>query len=98
VVNVFAGCSGFESGCIRCPNLHYHFPIKRDRSARNLEEKLAVVKLDPMVIVASEYMRELVARSVYEKQIRIRVVPFGVEMGSGLSQADAKRALGIPGR
>ncbi|WP_423391151.1 glycosyltransferase [Burkholderia sp. LMG 32019] len=90
-------CNGFESGCIRCPNLNYHFPIKRDRSARNLEEKLAAVKkLDPMVILASEYMRELVARSVYENQIRVRVVPFGVEMGSGLSQADAKRALGIP--
>lgn len=92
-------CNGFESGCIRCPNLHYHFPVKRDRSALNLEEKLRVVKkLDPMVIVASEYMRELVARSVYENEIRIRVLPFGVDMDTGLTQAEAKRALGIPER
>ena len=92
-------CDGFESGCIRCPNLHYHFPVKRDRSARNLEEKLRVVKkLDPMVIVASDYMRELVARSVYENEVRIRVVPFGVDMDRGLNQAEAKRSLGIPER
>ena len=90
-------CTGFESGCVRCPNLHYHFPIKRDRSLRNLEEKLRVVKkLDPMVIVASEYMRELVSRSVYEGHIRIKVLPFGVEMASGLTQSQAKQALGIP--
>ena len=90
-------CRGFESGCVRCPNLHYHFPIKRDRSARNLEEKLRAVKqLDPMVIVASEYMRELVSRSVYENHIRIKILPFGVEIKSDVSQLQAKQALGIP--
>jgi len=90
-------CHGFEAGCVRCPNLHYHFPIKRDRSARNLEEKLRVVKrIDPMVIVASEYMCDLVSRSVYENSIRIRVLPFGVPMVMGLAQAQAKEALGIP--
>ena len=90
-------CNGFESGCVRCQNLHYHFPIKRDRSARNLEEKLRLIKrLDPMVIVASEYMRDLVSRSAYENSVRIRVLPFGVAKAMGLAQAQAKETLGIP--
>jgi glycosyltransferase involved in cell wall biosynthesis len=90
-------CNGFESGCVRCPNLHYHFPIKRDRSGRNLDEKLrAVKKLDPMVILASEHMRDLVSRSIYENQIRIKVLPFGVEMMWGWDQTQAKMALNIP--
>lgn len=91
------GCDGFESGCTRCPNLDYHFPVRRDRSARNLEEKRrAVKKLDPLVVVASEYMRDLVARSVYENQIRVRVLPFGVDANWGRPQAEMRKALGIP--
>lgn len=93
------GCRGFESGCSHCPNLDYHFPIRRDRSQRNLEEKLAAVKkLDPMIVVASEYMKDLVDRSVYSGHVRTSVVPFGVAMPNSLPQEEAKRALGIPQR
>lgn len=91
------GCNGFESGCVRCPNLHYHFPIRRDRSARNLQEKVdAVRRLDPLVVVASEYMRDLVERSLYGPHVRLKVVPFGVELGEDFGQQAARAALGIP--
>jgi glycosyltransferase involved in cell wall biosynthesis len=91
------GCSKFESGCTRCPNLDYHFPIQRDRSRLNLEEKRDAVKqLDPLIVLASEYMRDLVSRSVYKDFARVRVVPFGVEMIAGLDQSAAKASLGIP--
>lgn len=91
------GCSGFESGCQSCPNLDYHFPIKRDRSSVNLEEKRAAVKsIDPLILVASEYMKELVGRSVYADSVRIKVLPFGVETHAIQDQQIAKRKLGIP--
>jgi glycosyltransferase involved in cell wall biosynthesis len=93
------GCTGFESGCVRCPNLQYHFPIRRDRSAKNLQEKVAAVRrLDPLVVVASEYMRDLVERSLHGEHLRLKVVPFGVELGNDIDQQQAKAALGIPAK
>lgn len=93
------GCDGFETGCQVCPHLDYHFRVHRDRSARNLEEKRAAVRqMDPLVIVASEYMLDLVQRSVYRDFLRIRVLPFGVKSSNVLSQGEAKAHLGIPER
>ena len=91
------GCDRFETGCQKCPHLDYFFPIERDRSAKNLQEKIAAVKkIDPLVIVASEYMQDLVARSQYPKSLRITQIPFGTELPASLSQEEAKAALGIP--
>lgn len=91
------GCNGFETGCRACPHLDYHFRVHRDRSARNLEEKRAAVrKIDPLVIVASEYMLDLIQRSVYRDFIRTRVLPFGVKSSNARSQSAAKARLGIP--
>jgi glycosyltransferase involved in cell wall biosynthesis len=93
------GCNGFETGCQVCPHLDYHFRVHRDRSARNLEEKRVVVQqIDPCVIVASEYMLDLVQRSVYRDFLRVRVLPFGVKSTVVLSQFEAKARLGIPER
>lgn len=92
------GCDGFETGCQVCPHLDYHFRVHRDRCARNLEEKRAVVKrINPLVILASEHMQELVQRSVYREFLRTRVVPFGVKPVDTISQQSAKEHLGIPG-
>ncbi len=92
------GCEGFETGCQACPHLDYHFRVHRDRCARNLEERRAVVKqIDPLVIVASEHMQDLVQRSVYRDFLRTRVLPFGVKSADPMSQQAAKEQLGIPG-
>ena len=92
------GCEGFETGCQVCPHLDYHFRVHRDRCARNLEERRAVVKqMDPLVIVASEHMQDLVQRSVYRDFLRTRVLPFGVKSADPQSQPAAKEQLGIPG-
>lgn len=91
------GCRELESGCNVCPNLHYHFPIKRDRSKINLEEKVAAIKhLDPLVLVASDYMQDLVRSSIHSRALRLKVLPFGVHMEASPSVADAKSRLGIP--
>jgi glycosyltransferase involved in cell wall biosynthesis len=92
------GCEGFETGCQACPHLDYHFRVHRDRCARNLEERRAVVKqMDPLVIVASEHMLDLVQRSVYRDFLRTRVLPFGVKSADPMAQQAAKEQLGIPG-
>lgn len=91
------GCKGFETGCQSCDHLDYHFRVHRDRCARNLEEKRAVVKqIDPLVIVASDYMQDLVRHSVYRDFVRTRVLPFGVREVNTLSPAVARERLGIP--
>jgi glycosyltransferase involved in cell wall biosynthesis len=90
-------CNLYETGCQKCPHLDYYFPIERDRSAKNLQEKIAAIKkIDPLVIVASEHMRELVERSRYPANMRITQIPFGIDLPITLSQDEAKAALGIP--
>ncbi len=91
------GCDRFEIGCPTCPNLKYHFAVHRDRSAQNLREKVEAVKrIDPLVVVASDYMREIVERSLYRDSVRLRVLPFGVEAPETFDPAKAKLALGVP--
>lgn len=90
------GCPGFESGCPRCPHLDYYMPILRDRSRENLAEKLDTVrKIDPLVIIASNYMKELIGRSVYGNSIRTKIIPFGIEFGMPPALDEAKQRLGI---
>lgn len=90
-------CRGFESGCIRCPHLDYHFPIKVDRSAENLREKVeAVTRMDPLVVVASDFMSEMVDRSLYSDKVRKKIVPFGVELRKHPEHHQARTKLGLP--
>lgn len=90
-------CKNYESGCQSCPHLDYYFPIQKDRSRLNLLEKSRMVKkIDPLVIVASEYMESLVRSSVYRDQVRLKRVPFGVELPLAIDQSLAKIQLGIP--
>jgi glycosyltransferase involved in cell wall biosynthesis len=90
-------CRGYRTGCQSCPNLSYHFPIRRDHARGNLERKFqAVMKIDPLVVVASDYMRRMVLDSVYRDRVRVRVVPFGVEWPAHEDAASARKSLGIP--
>lgn len=91
------GCKGFETGCQRCDYLDYHFRVHRDRCARNLEEKRAAVQqMDPLVVVASDYMQDLVRRSVYRDFVRTKVLPFGVREVKALPLEMARERLDIP--
>ncbi len=89
-------CRGYETGCMRCPHLDYHFPIAKDRSQLNLQEKVdAVLAIDPLVVVASDFMAEMVDRSLYSNKVRKKIIPFGVEIGGNLSNQDARARLNI---
>jgi glycosyltransferase involved in cell wall biosynthesis len=89
-------CDGFETGCKVCPNLDYHFAINRDRSGKNLaEKKAAVLQIDPLVIVASDYMLDRIDRSVYSKTVRVKKIAFGVDFKDPPSKYEARQLLGI---
>jgi glycosyltransferase involved in cell wall biosynthesis len=89
-------CNGFETGCKSCPHLDYHFAIRKDRSEKNLaEKKAAVLQIDPLVVVASDYMLDRIDRSVYSKAIRVRKIAFGVDFQEPMSKYDARVKLAI---
>jgi glycosyltransferase involved in cell wall biosynthesis len=90
-------CRGYVDGCPTCPNLRYHFPVRRDHAGANLLRKVrSVGRIDPMIVVASDYMRRMIAESVYGDRVRVRVVPFGVEWPAQEDAPAARKALGIP--
>ena len=90
-------CNGFEYGCFKCPHLDYHFSVKRDRAFKNLQEKVSAVKaIDPLVIVASDYMQDLIQRSAYKDFLRVKILPFGLKTLSIKDSAQLKNFFGIP--
>jgi glycosyltransferase involved in cell wall biosynthesis len=90
-------CKGFRSGCQTCSHLNYQFPVARDKTRQNLRRKAkAVQTINPLVIVASEYMANMIRQSVYGDTLRVRVVPFGVEWPLDQERDAARSALGIP--
>lgn len=89
-------CTGYQHGCPTCPNLEYHFPIRRDCARKNLHRKAkAITHIDPLVVVASDYMEKMVRRSIYGDSLRVRVVPFGIEWENDANPLQARQALGI---
>jgi glycosyltransferase involved in cell wall biosynthesis len=72
-------CRLYETGCLVCPNLDFHFPVKIDRSKENLKDKVdAIKKINPLVIVSSELMMDLIKKSVYSGFLRVKLLPFGI--------------------
>ena len=91
------GCEGFVTGCEKCPHLDYHFPIKKDRAALNLSEKISFFsEADVRIIVASKFMEDLLNKSLYKNQLRYDVVPFGIDKPKNvIPNEKARTALGI---
>jgi hypothetical protein len=91
-------CDRYKEGCIKCPHLDYHFEILRDRSSKNLIERVEMVKkIDPLVIVASKWMLERVRESKFRDDIRVELLPFGVTYPmSNETTSEARKRLKIP--
>ena len=60
----------------------------------------ALADLDVDIVVASEYMRDMVRRSPITAHFeRVHVIPFGIDASAFVSQTDkatSRRMLGIP--
>lgn len=93
-------CTGWLTGCHNCPALDEPFPLECDFSSRLWRIKKAVLsRLDADIIVASEFMKDMVVRSPLTAHFaRVHLIPFGVETQSYLPDEEKSRSremLGI---
>ena len=93
------GCEKWKTGCGNCPDLKNYFEIKNDTTALNWEIKKEAIlnsKLD--IIVASEWMYDLVSASPMFKNAKLHIVPFGLDLSKfkPMDSAVEKKKLGIP--
>jgi glycosyltransferase involved in cell wall biosynthesis len=94
-------CTGWLTGCAPCPRLDLLFPMMEDGAGRMWEVKRQIYsQIDVDVVVASDFMRDMVGRSPLTAHIpRLHLIPFGVDPDVFLSDdaRDAsRRSLGIP--
>lgn len=76
-------CDRWKSGCGDCPRLDLIFPMEMDNTARMWEIKRQVFRrLDVDIVVASEYMMELVKQSPITSHLEnVHLIPFGIDIG-----------------
>lgn len=73
-------CERWKTGCGACPALGNAMPMARDNTRYMFESKRNVfAKCDLDVVVASEFMLEMVQNSPIFKDHRIHYIPFGVD-------------------
>jgi glycosyltransferase involved in cell wall biosynthesis len=94
-------CVGWLSGCSPCTSLDVLFPMKDDCADRMWAVKRRVFsEIDPDVVVASEFMLDMVRRSPITSHLKnVHLIPFGIDTGGYLpddAKMSSREALGIP--
>jgi glycosyltransferase involved in cell wall biosynthesis len=94
-------CTGWLTGCSPCPHLDRYFPMREDKAGAAFELKREVYsRLDVDIVVASEFMLDMVRRSPLTSAFeRVHLIPFGVDttlFHPDLDKAAAREELGIP--
>ena len=94
-------CERWLSGCVGCPALEVPFAMREDCAHMMWRIKQRTFsKLDVDIVVASEYMRDMVARSPLTAHFqRVHVIPFGIDASLFLPDEErlaSREALGIP--
>lgn len=77
----FFDCDKWISGCGSCPNLNSDFKVDNDTTALNWELKkvyISSAKFD--VIVASDWMKDLIQRSPLFEGKKVHLIPFGLDL------------------
>lgn len=92
-------CKGWLTGCKKCPNLDRYSPLGEDNASEIWQIKNKVYKdIDIDVIVASEWMYQLVTQSPLGKHFkRIHLIPFGIdlELFKRRNREKIRQSLGI---
>jgi glycosyltransferase involved in cell wall biosynthesis len=93
-------CSGWLNGCEGCPHLERPLVMTRDRAHQMWGFKKDLYsKLDVDVVVASRFMRDMVARSPLASRLQhVHLVPFGIRSEQFLpdtAKHAARAKLGI---
>jgi glycosyltransferase involved in cell wall biosynthesis len=93
--------TGWMTGCFACPRLQDQFPMDRDYAYRMFRVKQRVyADLDVDIVIASEFMREMVSRSPLTAHFKsVHLIPFGVDGNAYLADDQTRHSramLGIP--
>jgi glycosyltransferase involved in cell wall biosynthesis len=95
-------CERWQTGCGKCPRLDLPFAMRHDRTAQAFRWKQRLLdRMDVDIVVASNYMRQMVQLSPIGQKKRTHVVPFGIDLKkfSPRDGTEARARLGIdPGR
>lgn len=95
-------CARWTHGCGSCPDLTLPFAMLEDKTAAQFAWKKEVyAKTRVEIVVASDWMREMVSRSPLAKDFNVTTIPFGLDLDRYKpgDKAAARARLGvIPGR
>ena len=92
------GCDRWQQGCGECPRLDLPFAMLQDRTAQQFAWKRGLyARLDVDVVLASDFMLGMAARSPLAQGLRLHKVPFGVDLRqfSPGPAAPARQRLGL---
>jgi len=95
----FFECERWKQGCGDCPNLNEIFKINNDTTALNWEIKRLYFSASQFdIIVASEWMKEIVSNSPIFVGKKIHVIPFGLDLNyfKPRSKKNARQIFNIP--
>lgn len=95
-------CTRWTQGCGSCPDLAIPFAMREDKTAEQFAWKREIYqKTKAEIVVASEWMRDMAARSPLAESFNFTIIPFGLDLQK-YKPADkiaAREKLGIfPGR
>ncbi len=95
----FIDCEKWKTGCGHCPDLKRHFPVRNDLTRANWQlKKTLFSNIDVNLIVASEWMLNVVKQSPILSHLPCTVIPFGIDIDNfkPLNKMDCRRELNIP--
>ena len=94
------GCNRWKIGCGECPSLAIDFPIPKDTTRFNWKFKKWVMDhADNLnLIVASQYMYDLIKESPITRNLPVKIIPFGVDTNvfKPREVSECRKKLGIP--
>lgn len=74
-------CDKWRTICDNCPYLDTNYPMRRDRTKLMWKIKRFVYRKSQFrIIVASDYMRNMVENSPLTKGVHVDVIPFGIDL------------------
>ena len=93
------GCERWKTGCGHCPDLSLNFPISRDTTGFNWRvKKNALDGCQLHMIVASQWMSDVISQSPITNKFPLSIIPFGVDTNifHPLDKVECRRKFNIP--
>ena len=92
-------CNKWKNGCDKCKKLETLFDFEKDNSnfMWNIKKEISTTDID--LIVSSKFMYEMVKDSPYLKDMRVHILPFGLDLNKYKKSNNKKtirQELGIP--